>query len=164
MHYVDRVVQGACNVANPLEHSNPMLFMIRMSVDILPYTVGWWVLWAALALVITAGLLSKTFAPPATVLSRIRWFYEMAALAGAPSCMLVWGRCFWPPDGGYPTYQSPAMLVLDLIALAAVAVAVALVWRHRARLRLTLAAATLSLCWASGAFSVATMCIRDSWP
>jgi hypothetical protein len=141
-----------------------MLFMIRMSVEILPLTIGWPVLWGVFALVLVAGLVAQRYLQSAAVLSPTRWTCEMAALAIGPACMLIWGRYFWLPNGGYSSYAASVMLVLDCMALASVAVAVALVWRHRMRPKLTLGVATLSLWWASGTLSVATMCIWNSWP
>lgn len=142
----------------------PMLFMIRLSVDVLSYTIGWRMLWAAFVIVLATGLLARTYSRPAAALSLSRWFYEMAAVAVGPLCMLMWGLYCWPPDGLASPHEPFNQRVLDCMALASIAVAAALVWRHRARPGRTLAVAIFSIWWASGAFTTATWAIRNSWP
>jgi hypothetical protein len=56
-----------------------MLFMIRLSVDVLSYTIGWRMLWGAFVIVLATGLLARTYSRLAAALSLSRWFYEMAA-------------------------------------------------------------------------------------
>jgi hypothetical protein len=141
-----------------------MLFMIRMSVGILSYTIGWPMLWGAFAALLAAGLLARTYRRNVAVVSPARWSCEMAALAVGPTCMLMWGLYCWPPNGSHSPHEAAALRALDCMALVSVAVAAALVWRHRARPVRTLVGATLLLWWASGAFNTATMAVRNSWP
>jgi hypothetical protein len=141
-----------------------MLFLIRTSVEVLSYAIGWRMLWGAFVIVLATGWFSRFYPRQVEVPSPARWLCEMAALAVGPLCMLMWGLYCWPPDGLNSPHEAANQRVLDGMALAAVAVAGAIVWRHRTRLGRTLAAAALSLWWATGAFITATWAVRNSWP
>jgi hypothetical protein len=153
-----------CDRTPSIQLANRMLFMIRMSFELLSHTAAWPMLWGAIAFVLAAGLLAQRHRRHAAVLSPTRWSCEMTALAAGPLCMLVWGWYVWPPNGGYSPHESAAERVLECMALASIAVAAALVWRHRRRPRRTVAVATFSLWWAAAAFTTAMMAVRNSWP
>lgn len=74
-----------------LQLANCMLFMVRMSFELLSYTAAWPMLWGAIAFVLAAGLLAQRHRRRAAVLSPTRWFCEMTVLAAGPLWMLVWG-------------------------------------------------------------------------
>jgi hypothetical protein len=140
-----------------------MLFMLRMSLEILPLTVFLPELWIALVGLLALALLTRRRAPVATPL-RSHGPLSLFVLLPVPLIMLAWGLYFWPtPPAARSDHETMALVVLNAFALIEFALAVWLVWRRHRALPLMTAIACLALFWTAGARFVSSMAITNTW-
>ena len=141
-----------------------MLFLLRVSVQVLPLALLVPQLWIALALTAGTALLARRRDSGDAQPDRARWALEMGALLVIPVVMLIWALYFWPsPHDEAGSRESLALVVLDGLAIAQAVLAVSLTWRHRRRLWETVAASCLAAWWTTAALFTATMAVTNTW-
>jgi hypothetical protein len=141
-----------------------MLFLLRVSVQVLPLALLVPQLWFALAVFAGTALFARRRDSGDAALNRARWALEMSTLLIIPVVMLAWGLYFWPsPHDEAGSHESWALAVLDGLAIAQAVLGVSLTWRHRRRLWETFAASCLAAWWTTAALFTATMAVTNTW-
>ena len=137
-----------------------MLFMFRMSIEILPLTVFSPELWIALILVVIVAMFRRRRGPAEGAHGSL----VLLALIPVPLIMLAWGLYFWPSSLAVRTsHETIALAILNVFAFAEVVVAAWLVWLQRNRLPLAVGLACLALFWTAAARFVSSMAITNTW-
>src|SRR5689334_15712208 len=113
-----------------------MLFMIRISFEILPLAIYVPDLWIAIALVaIVSGISWRRRVNAPAHLSSKRRAAELSTLLVLPLLMLAWGLYIWPPNNAPRSpHEGSALLLLHIVSYAQVLLGLALIWRHRQQL------------------------------
>ena len=138
-----------------------MLFMLRMSFEILPLAFLSLELWAGVAaLAVLAVFVQRRITSQG---SRGR-LIELSALIPIPVIILVWGLYFWPSGlSARGPHERAALVGVRCFAAVQLLVAAWLVWRRPARLELATGLACLALLWTAAAQFVASMAITNTW-
>jgi cytochrome bd-type quinol oxidase subunit 2 len=141
-----------------------MLFLLRVSIQVLPLALLVPQLWVALAVMAGTALFARRRVSGDAALNRARWALEISALLIIPVVMLAWALYSWssPPDER-GSHESWALAVLDGLAIAQAVLGVSLTWRHRHRLWETVAASCLAAWWTTAALFTATMAVTNTW-
>jgi membrane protein YdbS with pleckstrin-like domain len=141
-----------------------MLFLLRISVEVLPLALPVPQLWFALAVIGGTALFARRRDAGDAALNRVRWALEISALLIIPVVMLAWAFYFWPsPPDEAGSHESLALVVLDGLAIAQAVLAVSLTWRHRRRLWQTVVASYLAAWWTTAALLTGTMAVTNTW-
>jgi hypothetical protein len=141
-----------------------MLFLLRVSVQVLPLALLVPQLWFALAVIAGTGLFARRRVSGDAALHRAHWALEISALLVIPLVMLAWAFYFWPsPSDEAGAHASWALVVLDALAIAEVVLGVSLTWRHRRRLGQTVVASCLAAWWTTAALFTGTMAVTNMW-
>jgi hypothetical protein len=141
-----------------------MLFLLRVSVEVLPLALLVPQLWFALAVMAGTGMFARRRDSGDAALNRAHWALEMSALLIIPVVMLAWAFYFWPsPPDEAGSHESWALAVLDGLAIAEVVLGVSLTWRHRRRLWQTVVASCLAAWWTTAALFTGTMAVTNTW-
>ena len=143
-----------------------MLFMLRISIEILPLAALLPVLWGALGVLIIASVLAYRRRTTSIGVPRdgrgAKWLSELLSLAFVPLAILAWGLLLWPQDGR-SHHERVGLIGIDVFGAVELVLAVWLVWRHRRRLWQTVPVAVIALWWCAGAIFTASMAVTDSW-
>ena len=144
-----------------------MLFLLRVSLQILPLAVLLPQLWLALAVVVGTALVARR--RNTTSDNRVstvgRWALEMTTALVIPLLMLAWGLYAWPSAlQGRPSHESLALTPIYILGVAHLGLLVWLTWRHRrGRLWETVAASCFAAWWTAGALFTSTMAVTNTW-
>jgi hypothetical protein len=141
-----------------------MLFLLRVSIQVLPLALVVPQLWFALAVIAGTALFARRRDSDDAAPNRAHWALEISTLLIIPIVMLAWAFYFWPsPSDEAGSHQSWALAVLDALAIAEVALGVSLTWRHRRRLWQTVVASCLAAWWTTAALFTGTMAVTNTW-
>ena len=144
-----------------------MLFMLRVSVEMMLAFLSWgpWFGLVALAVIAIVTIVARRRAmpadPPQGFGSRYAAPLLTLGLLLLPVLMLAWGLHFWP-DEGRGAHEEFAMGGLYLLAICELALCITIVWRGRGSV-LTGLAAGVALWWAAGALATASMAVTNTW-
>ena len=144
-----------------------MLFLLRVSLQILPLAVLLPQLWFALAAVVGTALVARrrNLTSHKRVSTKGRWAFEMTTVLVIPLLMLGWGLYAWPSAlHGRPSHETLALTPIYILGVAQLGLLVWLTWRHRTgRLWATVAAACFAAWWTAGALFTSTMAVTNTW-
>lgn len=143
-----------------------MLFMLRVSAEMMVLAVMLPQLWAGLIALGIAACLARQRRKQRVEVAASRGLIEWATLLSVvivPLAMLAWGLYFWPDDpAARGLHEHLALRGLDVVAVAQLAACVWLVWRRGGRPRAVVAAA-LAMWWTAAAWGTAGMAVTNTW-
>ena len=143
-----------------------MLFMLRISAEMMVLAVMLPQLWVGLIGLVIAAYLARQRRKQRVWVENSRGLIGWAALLSVvvvPLAMLAWGLYFWPDDpGGRGLHEKLVLRGLDVMAVAQLVACLSLVWRRGGR-PTAVAIAALAMWWAAAAWGTAGMAVTNTW-
>jgi hypothetical protein len=143
-----------------------MLFMLRISAEMMVLAVMLPQLWAGLIGLVIAAYLGRQRRKQRVEVEDSRGLIGWAAMLSVvviPLVMLAWGLYFWPDDpAARGLHERLALRGLDVLAVAQLAACLWLVWRRGGRPTAVVTAA-LAMWWAAAAWGTAGMAVTNTW-
>ena len=141
-----------------------MLFMIRVSLQLMPLILLDYRLWIGLVILGLAAWLGSRRGEASTTSgpdrSRLLTAIEILLMIALPLSILGWGLYFW--DSAHGSHEGFAQTGLNLMAVVQACGCTFVAWHRRGRLAWVFGA-TMALWWTASALGTGAMAITNKW-